>query len=337
MCHNRNSAGYDPSMPPISLTLAHSPDPDDAFMWWPLTGKINPDGSPESGEAAKPRIDTGRFQFKAMPADIHVLNKRAARDGDLEITALSARAYCDVKDRYIITSCGGSFGDGYGPKVVRGADQSASGPQLNALADLSKPGVRIAVPGLQTTAFLLLGLGLGAGIAAQRERFVELPFEQIIGAVARREVDAGLVIHEGQITFADAGLKMIVDVGAWWKHQTGLITPLGVNAIRRDLDALHGPGTVHEIARLLTQSVAYSMEHRDESTRYTLPFALANVTRAGNTGEAPTLERVDRYCRMYVTPETLDMGDRGRAAIQRLLTEGSVAGLCPDPGRIDLA
>lgn len=321
----------------IPLTLAHSPDPDDAFMWWPLTGKIAPDGSELPGSEGKPRIDTGRFSFRALPADIHVLNQRAAQTADLEITALSARAYADVKDRYIITSCGGSFGDGYGPKIVVRADQSASDLQLNALDDLSKSGLRIAVPGLQTTAFLLLGLALGAEIANQRDRFVELPFEQIIGAVARREVDAGLVIHEGQITFSDAGLKMIVDVGAWWKAHTNLITPLGVNAIRRDLDSLHGRGTVAEIARLLTQSVAYSMEHRDESTRYTLPFALANVTRAGNTGEAPTLERVDRYCRMYVTPETLDMGDRGRAAIQRLLTEGATAGLCPNPGTIDLA
>lgn len=324
-------------MSAIALTLAHSPDPDDAFMWWPLTGKIAPDGSQLPGSEGKPRLDTGRFSFRALPADIHVLNKRAAQSADLEVSALSARAYADVKDRYIITSCGGSFGDGYGPKVVVRTDQSSDRSKLDTLACLSKPGVRIAVPGMQTTAFLLLGLALGAEIANQRARFTELPFEQIIGAVARRDVDAGLVIHEGQITFGDAGLRMIVDVGAWWKEQTGLITPLGVNAIRRDLDELHGPGTVAEIARLLAQSVAYSMAHRDESTRYTLPFALANVTRAGNTGEAPTLERVDRYCRMYVTPETLDMGDRGRAAIQRLLTEGSAAGLCPNPGTIDLA
>lgn len=324
-------------MPLIPLTLAHSPDPDDAFMWWPLTGKIAPDGSPLPGPDGKPRIDTGRFSFRAFPADIHVLNRRAAQAGDLEITALSARAYADVKDRYIITSCGGSFGDGYGPKVVVRADQSGDPIQIRCEGCLGKPGVRIAVPGLQTTAFLLLGLAIGPEIARQRERFVELPFEQIIGAVARKQVDAGLVIHEGQLTFADAGLKMILDVGAWWKEATGLLTPLGVNAIRRDLDRLHGPGTVREIAQLLTKSVAYSMEHRDESTRYTLPFALANVTRAGKTGEAPTLERVDRYCRMYVTPETLDMGSRGRDAIHQLLTKGAAAGLCPNPGPIDIA
>jgi len=321
----------------IPLTLAHSPDPDDAFMWWPLTGKINPDGTQQSGGAGKPRIDTGRFQFNALPADIHVLNKRAAREGDLEITALSARAYADVKDRYVITVCGGSFGDGYGPKVVVRGDQSADCIKLSCEDCLAKRGVRIAVPGLQTTAFLLLGLVLGPEIAKQRERFVEMPFEKIIGAVARREVDAGLVIHEGQLTFADAGLRMMLDVGAWWKAKTGLLTPLGVNAIRRDLDRTHGSGTVSEIAKLLQQSVAYSMEHRDESTRYTLPFALANVSRGGETGEAPTLERVERYCRMYVTPETLDMGERGRDALQLLLTEGFKAGLCPNAGTVDLA
>ncbi|MBL8887141.1 MAG: hypothetical protein JNK16_10800 [Phycisphaerales bacterium] len=322
---------------PICLTLAHSPDPDDAFMWWPLTGRINPDGSQQPGEAGKPCIDTGRFQFKALPADIHVLNKRAAAAGDLEITALSARAYADVKDRYIITACGGSFGDGYGPKVVVRTDQNADSIKLSCEDCLAKPGVRIAVPGLQTTAFLLLGLVLGPEIAKQRDRFVEMPFEKIIGAVARREVDAGLVIHEGQLTFADAGLRMMLDVGAWWKAKTGLLTPLGVNAIRRDLDRMHGLGAVSEIAKLLKQSVAYSMEHRDESTRYTLPFALANVSRGGQTGEAPTLERVERYCRMYVTPETLDMGERGRDALQHLFAEGFKAGLCPDAGTVDLA
>ncbi|MBX3381388.1 MAG: ABC transporter substrate-binding protein [Phycisphaeraceae bacterium] len=325
-------------MPPaIPLTLAHSPDPDDAFMWWPLTGKINPDGSRQPGDAGKPCIDTGRFHFNALPADIHVLNQRAAREGDLEITALSARAYADVKDRYIITACGGSFGDGYGPKVVVRDNQSADAIQLKCDGCLATRGVRIAVPGRQTTAFLLLGLALGPEVAKQRARFIEMPFEKIIGAVARREVDAGLVIHEGQLTFADAGLRMMLDVGAWWKGKTGLLTPLGVNAIRRDLDNAHGSGTVNEIASLLNQSVAYSMEHRDESTRYTLPFALANVVRGGETGEAPTLERVERYCRMYVTPETLDMGERGRAAIARLLKDGAAAGLCPDPGPIDLA
>lgn len=316
----------------IPLTLAHSPDPDDAFMWWPLTGKINPDGTSQAGAEGKPRIDTGRFAFLALPADIHVLNRRAIERADLEITALSARAYCDVKDRYIITRCGGSFGDGYGPKLI-----ARSGTDLDAMRS---PTARIAVPGMQTTAFLLLGLALGftrETLAAQRSRFIELPFEQIIGAVARGDADAGLVIHEGQLTFVDAGLQLLLDVGVWWKQRTGLLTPLGVNAVRRDLDQHHGPGTVREVAALLSRSVAYSMDHRDESTRYTLPFALANVDRAGKQSEEkPTLERIERYCKMYVTEETRDMGEKGRQAIERLLRDGAVAGLCPDPGTVDV-
>lgn len=317
----------------IPLTLAHSPDPDDAFMWWPLTGKINPDGTFQSGTEGKPRLDTGRFAFRALPADIHVLNRRAIEKADLEITALSARAYCDVKDRYIITRCGGSFGDGYGPKLI-----ARSGSTLDAMR---APTTRIAVPGMQTTAFLLFGLALGFTrdtLAAQRARFIELPFEQIIGAVARGEADAGLVIHEGQLTFVDAGLQLLLDVGVWWKQRTGLLTPLGVNAVRRDLDQLHGSGTVREVAALLSRSVAYAMDHRDESTRYTLPFALANVDRAGKQSEEkPTLERIERYCKMYVTEETRDMGEKGRQAIERLLRDGAAAGLCPDPGTVDLA
>lgn len=320
----------------IPLTLAHSPDPDDAFMWWPLTGKINPDGTPQPGAEGKPRLDTGRFSFRALPADIHVLNRRAIEKADLEITALSARAYCDVKDRYIITRCGGSFGDGYGPKLIARAN-SNSGTNLDAMR---APTTRIAVPGMQTTAFLLLGLALGFTrdtLAAQRSRFIELPFEQIIGAVARGDADAGLVIHEGQLTFVDAGLQLLLDVGVWWKQRTGLLTPLGVNVVRRDLDQLHGSGTVREVAALLSRSVAYSMDHRDESTRYTLPFALANVDRAGKQSEEkPTLERIERYCKMYVTEETRDMGENGRQAIERLLHDGAAAGLCPDPGTVDV-
>lgn len=193
---------------------------------------------------------------------------------------------------------------------------------------------------MQTTAFLLLGLmGFTRDtLAAQRSRLVESPFEQIIGAVARGEADAGLVIHEGQLTFVDAGLQLLLDVGVWWKQHTGLLTPLGVNAVRRDLDQHHGPGTVREVAALLSRSVANAMDHRDESTRYTLPFALANVNRAGKQSEEGALERIERYCRMYVTEETRDMGESGRQAIERLLREGTARRWpLPDPGPIDLA
>lgn len=211
---------------------------------------------------------------------------------------------------------------------------------MNCINCVKAADVRVAVPGRQTTAFLLLCLAMGLPrekIAQQQARFVEMPFERIIGAVARREVEAGLVIHEGQVTFGDAGLRMVLDVGAWWKQRTGLLTPLGVNAVRRGLDAEHGVGTVTEVSRLLRESVRYAMDRREESTAYALPFALANVDRAGAaTGETPTLERVDRYCRMYVTEQTLDMGESGREAIVRLLREGASLGLCPDPGSVDL-
>lgn len=297
-------------------------------MWWPLTGKISPAGGVLEGAAGRPVLDTGRFEFRALPVDIEALNRRAVEIGDLDITALSVGCYPDVKDRYTITACGGSFGDGFGPKVVcRAGDESIGGVNC-----LRAPGVTIAVPGKRTTAYLMLGMILGPAAMKHVGRFVEMPFDQIIGAVGAGRVDAGLVIHEGQLTFGDAGLRLVVDVGAWWREKAGLKLPLGVNAVRRDLDKRFGEGSVREVAATLKRSVAYAMEHRAESTEYTMAFAAANVERGG--GEAATLERVDRYCRMYVSDETLDMGTAGREAIARLLSEGHRAGLCPDPGAI---
>lgn len=298
-------------------------------MWWPLTGKITPDGRRLDGAEGRPILDTSGLSFIALPRDIEELNTRARTAGDLDITALSVRTYADVRHRYIITACGASFGDGFGPKVVCRADVD-----IHCEGCLRRKGLRIAIPGRGTSAFLLLGLVLGPHNAADQSRFVEMPFERIIGAVSRGEVDAGVVIHEGQLTFGDAGLRLVIDVGAWWKARTGLKTPLGINAVRRDLDATHGPGTLATVGRLLMESVRYSMDRREESTRYTLPFAQANVAKGG--GLPPTYERVDTYCRMYVSQETLDMGDDGRDAITRLLTDGARAGLCPDPGPIDL-
>ncbi|MCC6230931.1 MAG: ABC transporter substrate-binding protein [Phycisphaerales bacterium] len=327
---------------PIELSLAHSPDPDDAFMWWPITGKINPDASPLDGPQGRPAINTGRWCFRAVPADIEILNRRAASPAErpqYDITALSVRCWADVRDRYAITTCGASFGDGFGPKVVA-KPPSTSGPAIRCEGCLRPASINIAIPGRRTTAFLMLSMILGRESAsASPDRFVEMPFDQIIGAVARgehqgRPIHAGLVIHEGQLTFGDAGLRLVIDVGEWWKEETGLLLPLGVNAVRRDLDARFGPGSLREVCDLLRASVAYSMDRREESTRYTLPFAMANVARGG--GEAPTMERLDRYCRMYVSEETRDMGERGRQAIERLLSEGAKAGACPDVGRVDL-
>jgi 1,4-dihydroxy-6-naphthoate synthase len=320
----------------VPITLAHSPDPDDAFMWWPLTGKIQPPREPwQAGDPIRharaissPAINTGRFEFRALPADIEQLNRRAAATADLDITALSVRAWADVQDRYAITSCGASFGDGFGPKLVARATDS----RLNCHNCCRAPEVRIAIPGKRTTAFLMLGLALGVKPDSPTDRFVEMPFDQIIGAVARSEVDAGLVIHEGQLTFADAGLKLLLDVGQWWKQKTSLKLPLGINAISRSLDR-HGPNTITEISGLLKQSVAMATSRWDESVAYTLPFAAENARRAGSP--PPDLARVDAYCRMYVTEETRDMGQQGRQAIHRLLSEGASASLSPPVAAIE--
>ena len=299
------------------LTLAHSPDPDDAFMWWPITGKVRPDGTGVAG----PAIDTGRFRFQALPADIERLNRRAAEAGDLDITALSFRAWASVRDRYVITATGSSFGDGFGPKLVCRED----GPR--DVGALGRSGVRVAVPGRRTTAMLVMGMMLGRERVSEEGAVVEMPFERVIGAVAAGEVEAGLVIHEGQLLYQQAGLRLLADLGAWWKERTGLPLPLGCNAVRRDLDARFGAGTTGEVSALLRRSVEHALAHRAESLEYTLPFALANAGKPGSGG-SPTLERVDEYVRMYVNRWTVDMGEDGRGAVTRLFEEGARAGLC---------
>jgi 1,4-dihydroxy-6-naphthoate synthase len=336
-----------PSRP--TLTLAHSPDPDDAFMWWPITGKISPQGQ----LLTQPVIDTGRFRFQAVPADIEVLNRRAAERADLDITALSFRAWAAVKDKYLITRAGSSFGDGYGPKVVcpRNSDK------VHCENCLRADDVRIAIPGRRTTAFLLLAMLLGKDrVAESTGKIIELPFDQIIPAVARAEADAGphagphagLVIHEGQLLYESAGLRLVVDLGDWWKRKTGLPLPLGCNAIKQDLDERFGPGTLAEISATLKRSVEYALAHRQESLEYTLPFALANASGwpaaprrvftsdpppptalTDHEGPAPaTLAQIDRYIDMYVNRWSVDLGDEGIAAVTRLFDEGAKAGLC---------
>jgi 1,4-dihydroxy-6-naphthoate synthase len=297
-------------------------------MWWPLTGVIIPDGAGfrRVKPPCLPELAGSPFAFDPLPADIEVLNRRALdlSQPQLDITALSARTWADVRDRYDLTRCGASFGDGFGPKLVVPAASSVSD-----LASL-KPGLTIAIPGKRTTAFLMLGMAMGDKLA--HASFVEMPFDQIIPAVARGDADAGLVIHEGQLTFADAGLRLVVDVGTWWKAKTSLKLPLGINAIRNDLDARFGPGSLAHVAELLAASVKYAMDRRAESTELTMPWAKANADRANM--ETPTLARVDTYCRMYVSEETLDMGEAGRSAIARLLDEGHRAGLCPKVAEI---
>jgi len=190
---------------PIDLTIGHSPDPDDAFMWWPLG---------DAGKDIHPAIDTGRFRFHPVAEDIEKLNRRAIDTGDLDITACSMHAYAHIAGRYALTACGASMGDGYGPKVV------AKDP--HPIAWLGEPGVRIAIPGRRTTAFLTLRLMVGRDVET-----VEAPFERIIELVASGEVDAGVVIHEAQLTYADQGLSLIADLGSWWTGEPGLPSPEG--------------------------------------------------------------------------------------------------------------
>jgi 1,4-dihydroxy-6-naphthoate synthase len=286
----------------VLLRLGHSPDPDDAFMWWPL---MQLDGRP-------PAIDTGRFRFESVMQDIQTLNERSLI-GDLEITAISMHQYAHVCDRYAMTSCGASMGERYGPKIVAKAGHE--------LAWLRDPSVKIAIPGRQTTAFLALSL-----LLEETSLNVDpMPFEQIIDAVQDGRCDAGLIIHEGQLTYEAAGLVELADLGKWWSEQRGLPLPLGANVIRRDLDVMHGSGTCREITSLLVRSIEYALSHWEQGVDFAEPYA-----------HDTSREQIEQFIRMYVNDYTLDAGDIGERAIRALLNAGRDAGLSPDPGSIEL-
>lgn len=288
----------------ITLRIGHSPDPDDAFMWYPLANF--PDGSGPGGKTYTPTVDTGRYDFVHVLEDIQSLNERSSK-GELEITALSIHQYPYVADKYALTSCGSSMGDGYGPMVVV--------PMRSTLSvdDLKK--VRIAVPGEQTTAFLSLSLLLGERLP----NYEVVMFDEILPAVENGEFEAGLIIHEGQLTYGDRGLKCLVDLGQWWTESRDLPLPLGGNAIRRDLGE-----QMPEICRILLSSIEYALEHREASIEYALNYAR-------DMGS----DLADRFVGMYVNKWTLDYGDRGRRAVRQLLSEAHAAGLIPDPGEVD--
>ncbi len=283
--------------PPRLLRLGHSPDPDDAFMWWPLLAR---DGKPAA-------VADPRFRFECVPLDIESLNRRAetaSASERLEVTAISCAAYPRVADRYLLTACGSSVGEGYGPKLV-----AKAGRTFDSLA-----GAAIAIPGRRTTAFVTASLLLGAG----RFKAVEIEFDRIEQAVAAGEVDAGVVIHEGQLTYARHGLSLLSDLGAWWREQTGLPLPLGANAVARDLVEELGADAAADLAGLLRRSVEHALEHREESIRHALGFARG-------------LERelADRFVDLYVNRWTLDYGEVGRRAVAKLLGEAAQAGLVP--------
>ena len=271
------------------ITVGHSPDPDDAFMFYAL---------------AHHKLDTGNLQFRHELQDIETLNRRALR-GELEVTAVSIHAYAHLLDKYALLPSGCSMGDRYGPMVV------ARRPL--AVSDLR--GVRLAVPGTLTTAFLTLRLLLPEGFAHE-----VVPFDQILAAVAEGKYDAGLIIHEGQLTFQNQGLRLVVDLGVWWQEWTGLPLPLGGNMVRRDL----GPGVIGQISRLLKESIRYALAHRDDALAYALRYA--------RDMDRPL---ADRFVGMYVNDWTLDYGPRGREAVRRLLQEGYRAGVIPSAVNVE--
>jgi len=252
---------------------------------------------------ARDKIPTGPYRFEHELVDIETLNRRALA-GELELTALSLHAYAYLADRYLLCTCGASMGDNYGPMVV-----TARPRKLDELR-----GQPIAVPGTLTTAYLTLRLCLGRDFSA-----VVVPFDQILDAVAAGEyqgqpVAAGLVIHEGQLTYGQQGLHLVIDLGRWWMEQTGLPLPLGANGVRRDL----GLEAAREINRLLKESIAYGLAHRDEALAYALQF-----------GRGLDASKADRFVGMYVNDWTLDFGTRGREAVRELLARGHAAGLIP--------
>jgi 1,4-dihydroxy-6-naphthoate synthase len=274
-------------MPKQLITVGHSPDPDDAFMFYAL---------------AHNKLDTGQLEFRHELQDIETLNRRALR-GELEVTAVSIHACAFLLDKYALLPSGCSMGERYGPMVVSRKPLS--------LDDLKT--TQIAVPGTLTTAFLSLRLLLG------EYQYDVVPFDQIIPAVASGRFEAGLIIHEGQLTFQKQGLQLVVDLGAWWQVKTGLPLPLGGNMVRRDL----GAATMRQISALLKQSIQYALAHRQDALAHALQYA-----RDMDTGLA------DQFVGMYVNDWTLDYGPRGRAAVQRLLEEGYRAGVIPS--RLDV-
>ncbi len=292
-----------------TLRIGHSPDPDDAFMWYPLANFSLGQGAGRT--TYTPRIDTGKYDFVHVLEDIQSLNVRSER-AELEITALSIHQYPFVASRYALTSCGSSMGDGYGPMVIT---QSSRKAKLT-LNDL--PGVRLAIPGTRTTAFLTLSLAL----AGKKLNYVVVPFDEIIQRVAAGEFDAGLIIHEGQLTYAKSGLDLVIDLGAWWTASRGLPLPLGGNAIRRDLPG--GTDELRKVCSILLASIRFALDHREESVAFAMNYARDMGT-----------ELADKFVGMYVNDWTLDYGPRGREAVRRLLKEAADAGIVPDCGEID--
>ena len=275
---------------PQRITVAHSPDSDDAFIFYGL----------ESGT-----VDTGGIEIDQVLSDIETLN-RAAFDGKYEVTAVSFHAFAHLADKYALLPHGASMGDNYGPIVVA----------RPAGATVVK-GSKIAIPGTLTTAYLALRL------YEPDFEYVVVPFDQIEDFVAQGNADAGLLIHEGQLTYAENGLRKIVDLGEWWSERTGgLPLPLGGNIIRRDL----GPDMIHKVSKLLHDSIAYALSHRVEAVEYAQQF-----------GRGLDKARTDTFVGMYVNDLTLGYGERGRQAVERLMSEAFEKGIIPKRVPVEFA
>ena len=270
------------------IRLGHSPDPDDAFMFWAL---------------AEGAVDTRDFEFEHVLKDIQTLNEWAL-EGRLEVTALSLHAYPFVQDRYVLLPHGASMGTGYGPIVV------SRRPLTRAELRESE----IAVPGRMTTAFLVLRMALGDF------RYREVPFDEIIDEVSSGRAEAGLLIHEGQLTYADEGLSKVIDLGEWWLLETGLPLPLGVNVARRDL----GDEALRELSEVLSDSIRAGLENRREAMRYAMRY-----------GRGLDVVLTDRFVGMYVNDLTQDYGDEGRAAVSELLRRAEAIGAFAEPVRVE--
>ncbi|MGC2301247.1 MAG: MqnA/MqnD/SBP family protein [Acidobacteriaceae bacterium] len=271
------------------ISIAHSPDSDDAFMFYGL---------------ATNKVRVGGHKFTHALCDIETLNQRAIREAFFDVTAISFHVYPYIQEQYALMTCGGSVGDGYGPMIVA--------PRPYDLDEIRR--VRIAVPGRLTTAYLALKL-----FAPEIETAV-VPFDQIIPEVMAGNYQAGLIIHEGQLTYPRTGLSRVLDLGVWWREQTGLPLPLGGNAIRRSL----GDATMLTVTQALKDSIQYGLDHRDEALAYAMQF-----------GRDLDTSLADKFVGMYVNERTLDYGDDGRAAIRQLLAMGHERGVIPHKVRVD--
>ncbi|MGD9896596.1 MAG: menaquinone biosynthesis family protein [Candidatus Methylacidiphilaceae bacterium] len=274
------------------ISLGHSPDSDDAFMFYALVAGKLPDGN---------------FRFRQEVTDIESLNELAEREA-IDLTAVSIHAYGFLRQKYWLLPCGGSMGEGYGPRVVALRNRTRE--------ELAR--ARIVIPGRKTSAVMALSFYLG--VRPEELSLIVRPFDRILEAVRAGEAEAGLVIHEGQLTYEDQGLSLCVDLGQWWKTETGLPLPLGGNAVRKGL----GIALARECARLLRESIRWGLQHRQEALEYAAGFA---------RGLSP--EKLDEFVEMYANERTFDYGPEGRQAIEEFLRRGKELGMLPANGGVD--